>query len=351
MNARVLTFVERARRALSGEGREALIAAVSAEANLSKEGVRAVFDRSLAVELAVSNDELESLSRRLGSTRSPPEIHLVLSSTVFSSALRAIVCALARSEKVSVSPSSEARVFAMALAHVAGRDLVTVHEKRPLSTLADGSEIHVFGSSETIAVFEDEASREGRALSVVGHGPGFGIAIVRTDEDATRDALALDASLFDQEGCLSPRLVFFAGNAAAGEAFVRGLAASFESMETIIPRGTLAPETLAEIERYASTAAIAGTLHRGATYCVSLSSQLEMPPIGRNLHVVSREGDELGRSLERFSRTMGRLVTNIGTEGGDLATRELLVKLFPNVRISILGAMQTPPLDGPADLR
>ena len=67
-----------------------------------------------------------------------------------------------------------------------------------------------------------------------GHGPGFGLVVCDEssidDENLARfvDGLSLDIVLFDQRGCLSPRLVLFQGSAASATKLAQALAKALD---------------------------------------------------------------------------------------------------------------------------
>ncbi len=349
---RVQRLLERVGAHFDSGARAALIHTLSSSGSLSVEGARAIFDRTLAVELAASGSQIGTLVDRMTSVAtSPPEIHLVLSSTIFSAPLRALACALARCERVTLSPSESAPFFAEALVAAADTDLVSLAPRRPLASMPPGSEVFVYGRGETISAIEQEAEGLGFPLHVHGHGPGFGIACVGTRrEDDLADRLALDATLFDQEGCLSPRIVFFEGSSEEGERFADELVTSFGRLETAIPRGTLDADMLAAIERHVTTALLAGPVTRGPTFSVSVSDTVILPPPGRNLHLVA-SGATFEDRLKAFAMETGRVVTNVGVDAASPKLSSMLGLSFPRARLADIGRMQIPPLDGPVDRR
>jgi Acyl-CoA reductase (LuxC) len=104
----------------------------------------------------------------------------------------------------------------------------------------------VYGGAEAVAAIRAKTPAGARFL---GYGPKISFGVVGRaalgSDDAAREAArsaALDASTFDQQGCVSPHL-FYAeeGGAVSPEAWSGMLAESMAEMEAELPRGTLAP--------------------------------------------------------------------------------------------------------------
>jgi hypothetical protein len=133
------------------------------------------------------------------------------------------------------------------------------------------------------------ASRPG--FGVVGHGPGFGVALV----DARSDPLVLaaarlswDVIAFDQRGCLSPRIALVHGSVSDAEAFADRLARELEERERQVPRGTLTDDERRDQALYRRTVSAVGRCHAGATFTVGVDPvprALTLPPSGRHVHV------------------------------------------------------------------
>jgi hypothetical protein len=131
---------------------------------------------------------------------------------------------------------------------------------------------------------------------------------------------------------------------APSEGLAAGLARALSRFEAAVPRGILSADEAADITRYRDTLAFAGELLPAGQGFVSTSSELLVPPIGRNLHVVTHP-DPLAL-LTPFAEKL----TSIGVEG----PRELVERAraaFPNCRITEVGRIQSPPFDGPVDRR
>jgi hypothetical protein len=307
---------------------------------LSKSGVALALAEHL--ETSPAEGDLRRLVER---TSLAEEVHVVLSANVFTGALRALAVARAAADCVTVAPSRREPVFARALVEQACDPGLSI-DLGPGVRSALGGEIHVYGHDETIARFRASAPQ---SVRVRGHGSGLGIACV-TDEDdlalAAR-AVARDVAAFDQRGCLSPRVVLFLGRERSAEELSEQLDRALESVEERVPRGRLAADESAAAARYASTIEFVGRLWRGKAHLVGLAPKatpLMIPPPGRHLHVAVVES--LADARARVA-AVANLVAAVGSDsqslGGQLVDHP--------VRVSALGQMQRPPLDGPVDLR
>jgi hypothetical protein len=108
----------------------------------------------------------------------------------------------------------------------------------PPHWLAAADAAVVFGRDETIAHFRN-AVRPGIPFLAHGHRLSFGI--VFDDPDfASIPGTARDASVFDQQGCLSPHVIFVRENGAlTASDYARRLAAAMADFQAHTPRGPL----------------------------------------------------------------------------------------------------------------
>ena len=320
-------------------GRDALVAKLVGSTGLSREGVELGLDRHL--ELAPSDEEISALVAWAGDAK---HIAVILSANVFVAALRAIAIARAASPSVVVRPSKREPHFARALVEAVGEAGLKVAEEVDFARFF-GGEVHVYGRDATIAAVR---AKVGERIRVRGHGAGMGVALVGPGanlEEAAR-ALADDMVAFDQRGCLSPRVALVEGEGRA-KAFAGALHEALGALETKVPRGKLHEEERAEASRYEATLAFAGEVFRGPTHLVGVASPgvpLTVPPPGRHLHVATvRSLDDAGALLGEIAP----VVVALGTDDPERASR-----IAPaHARISPLGRMQRPPLDGPVDRR
>lgn len=310
----------------------ALHDAIASSSGLSREGVALGFARHL--ELDPTDDELAMLVARAGDARS---VHVVLSANVFVAPLRAIAIARAASERVVVRPSRRDPAFSRALVRAASDGAVTLADE--IDVAAIEGELHVYGRDETIA---ELSSRARASLVVRGHGAGMGVAIVSGAESAAR--VADDVVAFDQRGCLSPRVALVVGDAANARAFAAALDAALGAAESRVPRGVLSDDEHADAARWADAVAFAGELARGRAHAVAVTPAVAVPPPGRHVDVVAVA--DVSAAVDALA-PLARHVVAIGTDDAALAA-----KIAPaHARVSALGEMQRPRLDGPVDLR
>jgi hypothetical protein len=188
------------------------------------------------------------------------------------------------------------------------------------------------------------------------HGPGFGVAaILARHMDAERfqslcDALALDVALFDQRGCLSPRLVLFEGPAELAAAFSRALAGALLRREAQIPVGELASDERAELERQRRSLTYAGHVEpAGGGFVALVGAELDSlqcaQSVGARSLVVQLVNDATGRASELSEHWTTYAVA--GSDADDAA----FARALPRARRADFGRFQMPAFDGPVDLR
>jgi hypothetical protein len=305
---------------------------------LSPENVRRALDEHM--ETSASQDEIERFVLKFADTSL---VTVVLSSNVFIGALRAIACARAKGERVVVRPSSREPAFATALVRAAADPEITLVERVDIRAIAQG-EIHVYGRDETIA----KVKRAAR-VPVIGHGHGLGVAwlTLGADPELFASRIANDVVIFDQRGCLSLRVLFVEGGPSRAQEVARLMHRTLNT--SAIPRGTLLKEERAESLRFVDTMTMTGEVFEGHSHVVALTgaeAPAVVPPAGRHLVVRPAVNDaELLRPLEK----MGRFVCAFGTD--DVARARASGVAPRHARLSQLGRMQKPPLDGHVDLR
>jgi hypothetical protein len=264
---------------------------------------------------------------------------VILSAGVFVAALRAIAVAMAAAEMVTVRPSRRDPVFARALILALDRPGVRLDDSP-----VDAGEIHVYGTDATTAAV---ASSAAPGVAVRRHGTGLGVAVVSREVDLPNAAasIAEDIVPFDQRGCLSPRVVLVEGDEARAHDLAASLHVALDAAERRVPRGVLSTAERADALRYAETVAFAGRVWRGRTHVVGSSAgPLSLPPPGRHVHVRAVVNTDDARAC------LAPLARHLVALGTDDPAR--LAELAPShARVSGLGAMQRPPLDGPVDLR
>jgi hypothetical protein len=302
-----------------------------ASTGLSRENVLLGLTRHLEVD--AEDAELDAL---IASVTEAPQVHVILSASVFVAPLRAIALGLAASDRVTVRPSRREPHFARALVRELADPRVSLTPDKQPEDVHEG-EIHVYGRSDTIARVRGSAPQ----VAVRGHGPGMGIALVTRDLAGAALALVDDIVPFDQRGCLSPKVVFVVGDAAP---FAQLLFDALEERAKSIPRGVLERGEAQDFARWASTTEYAGVLHRGTSCAVGVLHAASYPPSGRHVQVRSIA---TARELPRVLGRDARFVITVGSDALDIAR----AVGPPHARVAALGMMQRPPLDGPVDRR
>jgi hypothetical protein len=294
------------------------------------------------LERHVGDGDLGSLVAAAGDAE---RVHVVLSANVFVAPLRAVAIARAASARVTVRPSPRDPTLARELVRAAGDDAVSIVSDRDVASV-DRGEIHVYGREPTIAEIRARA-RPG--VTVRGHGPGMGVALVTRSGDlaAAADAIATDVVPFDQRGCLSPRLVMVEGDEGRGEALAAALHERLEGWDARVPRGELADTERADAARWRETVRFVGRVWSGAGHVVGFArwgGVAAVPPPGRHVHVASLPS--LGE-IEDALAPIARHVVIVGTDD----PARLRGSVPRDIRVVSLGLMQRPPLDGPVDRR
>jgi hypothetical protein len=346
-----LLAAARGLRALPAAAAADLEGRLVASSGLSAAGVRFAFERCL--ETQASRADLELLIQRAGTAPIPNAgtaqlqhagcAHVLLSSTVFTAALRAIALALAATPRVFVKPSQRAPVFCQAL-HAQVPELFTVVGQ---ITPEPGDVVWAYGHDVTLSALQRELPA---GVHLRGYGEGFGLALLRPPvSDADLDSLVQDAVAFDQEGCLSPRLVLIEGEPGTVESLGVRLAAALHAWGQRVPRGARAESQRAAETWYQQVVACFGPqwiTPSGSVHGALLrapNGELELPPPGRNLTLAAAQ------SLAESVLPLAPWLTSVGYNHPALGAwaREHL----HGARVVPLGSMQTPPLDGPVDLR
>ncbi len=274
-------------------------------------------------------------------------VHVLLSSNVFVATFRAIALGLCQSSQVSVRASRREPVMAQLLHEGSGGAFDLVEELTPQA----GDHYWAYGSDDTL-----EALRSSLPPGILLHSHGFGMGAVVLREshgmihhDLPRaiDALAQDTAVFDQRGCLSPRLVLIEGSRSFAESICDLLVESLITWEENMPRGKLNEDEKADILRHEGTMTFLGSSAPAGKGMVVLDPQEErimLPPAGRYLHVtVTKDAFSHLYSLREH-------LTTVGIYNAPHLAGQLLEKIGPR-RFVELGQMQRPIFDGPVDLR
>src|SRR5690606_19756968 len=153
------------------------------------------------------------------------------SATVFTAAHRALALALAVGADVRVKPSRRAAEFVRYL-HACDPGLFRLVDAiEPRS----GDQVFAYGSDQTLTELSVSLPQ---GTTLHGHGHGMGVAILGPGAAVTEAAqgLAQDIVLFDQHGCLSPRLALLHPAVDVNQ-FRRALVEQLDAWEQQVPRG------------------------------------------------------------------------------------------------------------------
>ncbi len=339
--ARLEPLLESARSLADGTSARGKLARerLAASSGLSPEGVNLAISRCL--ESTPSEAEVEALIR---STPTAQVAHVLLSANVFVAAHRAIAIGLAASETVCVRPSRREPEMAELLLAGAPSCFQLVAELKPRA----GDRLWAYGSDATL---EEVAVTLPPGVAFHAHGSGFGVCVLDgllpdSNLDALLARLAEDVVLFDQRGCLSPRVILINAGMSFARDVAKGLAAQLEALQARVPRGNLEAAELAEIAAYRDSARFAGEVFGAGLGFVSLgdTATWPMPPTGRNVHVLSTP--DVTKSLS----SLRPMITSCAF-AGSAQLRNALRVFLPGARVCGVGEMQSPPFDGPVDRR
>jgi hypothetical protein len=293
---------------------------------------------------------------------------MILAGNVFTASLRPIAWSLLLRVPALVKPSSNdeglSELFVNAISEVdpeIGAALGIVRfgrtEQTMFSRLGESCDVlHVWGSDETITEIR---TRLRAATSLVPHGHGLGaiyvpkVALLSLDSaERVAAQIALDTSLYDQRGCLSPHVVFAEKGARISPIELARMLGeqTFAEIEKTIPRGPLPIDVGASQVQWRGLGAVRGELFEGERWAVSFEgkARFRSSPGFRNLAVHEVDSlDELGRSLA----PLGTHLKALGV-AGELDLRREVAGALPSglaPRISETGEMQRPGLLASAD--
>src|SRR5262249_48273993 len=150
-----------------------------------------------------------------------PRAHVLLSAGVFTGALRAIAIALAASERAFVRMSRRDPTLARLLCDHAPGAFAVVDALHPEAH----DHVWAYGRDQTL---ERVSAALPAGVILHRHGSGFGVAVLDAADEAELPGLcaglARDVALFDQRGCLSPRVLVVQGSHELAQRAARALA-------------------------------------------------------------------------------------------------------------------------------
>ena len=298
---------------------------------LINEGLDSVLEHS---PTAAEIDQLVS------SVEPAKRIWVSLSANVFTASFRAVALGLAASADVKVKPSTREGVLVRQLAGETNGLFSLCSSVEATS----GDHVHAYGSDATLRTIQASLPEHVRFL---GHGSGLGVCLVDackfTEDDAV--ALARDVVLFEQQGCLSPRLVFAVAESSAEASRVTELLSKgLEAVSRRFPLSPLLQDYRAERLWFERTASFCGPVVRAGGALLLRSCHkptVLVPPPLRCLNVVEVKRQPLHLAdLEKQVTTVA-VVPSVSS----------LLRVPLGVRVCALGQMQRPPFDGPVDRR
>ncbi len=265
-------------------------------------------------------------------------VRVVLAATVPFAPLRAVVLPLLQGARdVWVKPSRRQPEIA--------RIVVDTLAAQGLSVRLGEGEVQgviAYGRDETLASI---ARTLPAGVVFEGHGHGFGAAVLETWGAGTAQDLAIDVAAYDQHGCLSPQVVLCASDAPG---LARALHAALEDLARRWPRARMDDGMGAGVWQWLGVqSALGATVLRGDGHAVTLWERavMQASPGARNIAVVPvRDLDEARGLLAPHAG----LLSNVGTDAPD--DPRWRPEGFTG-RVSAVGEMQDPPLDGPEDPR
>jgi hypothetical protein len=227
------------------------------------------------------------------------------------------------------------------------RAMIEASEDLPSDWLTRSGAVVVYGSDETIAHFRALASP---SQVFAGHGHKASLGIVWDDPQfASCAGAARDASLYDQQGCLSPQ-VFYVRDTRPGFAreYAEKLSSALDHFNRSQPRGPLTVEEKAEIAnlraayRFRAAGDLRVTLWEGGanmdwTVVYEEDAWFPASPLNRVIFVKPLP--------DNFVGAIGPAAAHIGAAGLFPCTEELadrFAALCPS-RFCLIGRMQDPP--------
>ena len=188
----------------------------------------------------------------------------------------------------------------------------------------------------------------------VAHGPKLSLAILdaaNLTPDAAR-ALAFDFTIYDQQGCLSPRAAFIeARDRHAALQFAVLLASEMRLLARTLPRRPLTLQERAAHARQRDDALVSAAMgepaavvsSRDDSFLVTVRPGLPYSPGAMDRHADVRVWTDEDELIEALSPLVG-LVATVAVGGSADRISRLLTRLRPD-RICQPGEMQDPPLD------
>ena len=289
-------------------------------------------------------DRFVPYAGRLARAVAPGTILHILSGNTPEAALQSLTRGLILgSRNLCKLPSSglnEVEAFIAALP-AEMRALIDTSTALPEAWLDEADAIIVFGNDTTIHHFRAQARA---TQTFLGYGHRLSLGIIFDDPElVTAPAAARDASLFDQQGCLSPRVFYVRDNAPA---YAARLAKEMAAYSQHTPRGPTTTAQLAAIHALRETISFRASngepcqIFTGDDWTVIFDTAPGFPaaPHPRVIFVKPLPAD-LDQELAQVRPHLSACAIHPATEkNADTATS------LGATRICAIGKMQEPPL-------
>jgi hypothetical protein len=240
----------------------------------------------------------------------------------------------------------------LAVTYWAGGD-----EEMERAALEGADVVVVYGGADAVAAVRARTPPTARLLAYgprVSFGVVAGAALGGEGARETAARAALDASTFDQQGCVSPHLFYVEeGGAVSPAAWARMLAEEMAAVEAALPRGTLAPGESSAIRQLRAEAEFteAGggglALHasaEGTAWTVVYDPEPAFAASCLNRVVRVKPLAGLGE-VARLAAPFGAVLQSVGVGGPADALRAVAAVVGPlgASRVAPLGEMAWPP--------
>lgn len=195
----------------------------------------------------------------------PKELLIWCAGNVFTVPLEWVALFHALGSRVTLkAPTGQAEpLHALAAAFGEKVRVVEANHEAALALLSQADAVLAFGSTETMEALNVQIPLD-TPRSLHGHRVSFAVV----DHLSSAEGIALDAALYDGQGCMSPAAVFCTTEA---EKFAEKLAMELMKIERELPRGPLDPALGPEWRRRAGLARSQGRLWSGESWAVGLA--------------------------------------------------------------------------------
>jgi len=233
------------------------------------------------------------------------------------------------------------------------------------AALAAAEAVIAYGDDRSVAALRQLCPPRATFLGY-GNKASFALlakeAMTAANLPALAKAAAFDVSVYDQQGCLSPHVIYVEERGELGpRQFAAALAQAMGEYELRVPRGTLTPEEAAAVMTLRS-----GYQFRAATdariavwaspkpndWAVIYEDDPSFQPSCLNRVVYVKPTDGFPRVLEAVRRYAG-LISTVGVAAAEDRAANLAEELsrLGIHRVCPIGQMQRPPLSWPHDGR